>query len=139
MTHEEMMTHEEKVAAGLVAGDKHYKPPVNRWRSVKVKVPDGMRIGVTMDDRQTGELCLEIHPGEKWPEDAQLPEWFRSYPMTKDRPWFTITSEARGPAVGHEFLPNPDNPYQCMVCRIAYGSGGNPEVTLPSEAGAADT
>lgn len=113
------MTEEQTtglVAAEAAGENPHYKPPVNRWRTVEVRVPDGMSIGVILDSEHSGALCLVVHPGAEWPEGVQLEDGHVAHLITAERPWFRVFNEECGPAVGHEFQPHPDDLECCMVC-----------------------
>lgn len=55
---------------------------------------------------------------EVWPDNIELAPGQEPRRITAERPFFRVTAEDRGPAVDHEFLPDPDDPSRCLTCGV---------------------
>lgn len=96
----------------------HYRPLLNRWRTVELKLPAGTIAGVVLDSQESGSLVIVVLPGETWPDGIELAQGQKPHVLTEDRCFFAVTADDRGPAVDHEFLPDPDDPIRCLTCGV---------------------
>lgn len=113
---EDEKTERKSVGMATAGRNPHYKPAINRWRTVEVRVPDGCMAGVILDSELSGALCIVIHPGTEWPDNVQLERGHVARLLTAERPWFVCRNEERGPAVGHELEADPQDPARCLIC-----------------------
>lgn len=103
------------VGVGL---NPHYKPPLNRWRTVELKLPAGTIAGVILDSKESGSLCIVVLPGDTWRANVELASGQQPHLITEERPFFAVKADDRGPAVDHEFEPDPDDPSRCLTCGV---------------------
>lgn len=113
-----MATEEREVMGYTATGlNPHYRPAINRWRTVELKLPEGMMAGVILDSAVTGSLCIVVQSGDTWPDNVELASGQVPHPITKDRRFFAVTAGDRGDPVGHEFEPDAEEPATCRRCR----------------------
>ena len=107
---------EEKQAYAAQGKNPHYKPPINVWHRVEVIAPVGTQFGIIMDEHGTLTIAMRPNVGEDWPHGA-IPEIGTT--ILEGHQAYQVLSDERGPAVGHEFQADPNNPEKCLVCENA--------------------
>ena len=107
----------EETRAYMATGrNPHYKPPLNRWRTVEIMAPAGCLVGVVLDSEPSAALVIVVHQGREWSSEMDLEEGHVAHLMSEERRFFRVQNDERSPAVDHEFAPDPDDPRRCTVC-----------------------
>lgn len=109
------MSEELNAAPGEAVGpNPHYKPPLMRWNQVEILAAEGTELGIVIDEG--GVLRIAVRPdGQGWPHDSDPPVDTRNT-IAAGKRFYVVFTDDRGPAVGHEFVPDPANPGICAAC-----------------------
>jgi hypothetical protein len=112
------MPRSESLGYEAVGLNTHYRPPLNRLRTGEIKLPADTIAGVVLDSKESGSLVIVVMPGETWSDRVELAPGQEPHMLTEDRQFFAVSADDHGPAIGHEFEPDPDNPASCLTCGV---------------------
>jgi hypothetical protein len=114
MNEPEQFTFEDFGAQESQGPNPHYKPPIMRWNQVELVADEGTEFGIECDSG--GLLSIVIRSaGKDWPHDRKEPTSGRNT-IEPGNICYVVTSDERGPAVGHEFMRSSGPQGGCAVC-----------------------
>jgi len=109
------MDESKSAAPGEAVGlNPHYRPPLMVWNHVEIVSEPGYEFGIVADE--AGVLQIAVRKvGHSWPKEMN-PQPSSVNTIAEGFSRYIVTSGERGPAVGHEFAPDPANPGICAAC-----------------------
>jgi hypothetical protein len=100
--------------AEAIGQNPHYKPPIMRWNQVELIADEGTQFGIECDS--SGLLSVMIRfPGKSWPHNRKEPMSGLNT-IEPGNVCYVVSSDERGPAVGHEFMRSSSPLGGCAIC-----------------------